>query len=176
MLIYIFSDDSRKIWQEFTYLQQQPYKVCVKSISERLLDIQHWQHNFLIERNLWINHEIFWQWSLWIIAYQTNNVIKSVGISGKLYQKLLGSIKNLHVKDPYTAQGDKGHKTCWASHKNWEVEIQSFCRSFAVGWKSKGSPFVVLPLYSQEDPDFKTTTYVFLLWGTSKKIRSKKEV
>ena len=62
------------------------------------------------------------------------------------------------------------------SHRNWEVEMQSLWRSFAVDWKSKGSPFVVLPLYSQEDPDYKTTTYVFLLWGTSKKIRSKKEV
>ena len=51
----------------------------------------------------------------------------------------------------------------WASHRNWEVEMQSLWRSFAVDWKLKGSPFVVLPLYSQEDPDCKTTTFVFLL-------------
>ena len=35
------------------------------------------------------------------------------------------------------------------------VEMQSFCRSFAVDWKSKGSPFVVPPLYSKEDSDCK---------------------
>ena len=60
--------------------------------------------------------------------------------------------------------------------KKWVVKMQSFCRCFAVDWKSKVSPFVVLPLYLQEDPGCKTTTNVFLLWGTSKKIRSKKEV
>ena len=60
-----------------------------------------------------------------------------------------------------------------SSRENWEVKMQSFCRSFAVGWKSKDSPFVVPPLYSQEDPDFKTTTYVFQLWGNSKKLEAK---
>ena len=35
-------------------------------------------------------------------------------ISGRLWQKLCGSIKNLHVEVTYNVQGDRGQKTCWA--------------------------------------------------------------
>ena len=35
-------------------------------------------------------------------------------ISGRLCQKLRGSIKNLHVEVTYNVQGDRGQKTYWA--------------------------------------------------------------